>query len=152
MVSAGLGVSAPARHASSILTKSAKFTRFFISTNTIPLNEAALLLDKLLTESIPVVAVFVSPEGSRTILRGFVDNITADDDILVSAIKGKPATSSKLSIPFPGEPLGSDCRFGFGDKREIDESQREELAAKYGDAALVVFLPSGSRLNLLFTP
>jgi hypothetical protein len=123
-----------------------------MSTNIISLTEASLLLDKLVTEPIAVVAFFVSVDGSKTVLRGFVDSITLEDGILISATRGKPNESSTLAVGLPGDPLGADCTFVYGDKRELDESRREELSAKYGDAALSILFPSGSRLNLLFTP
>ena len=103
-----------------------------------------------MTESIPVVAFHKAADGSETILRGFVDSITAEAGLLISGAKGEPGASSTLSVPLPGDHLGVDCRFGYGDKREIEESRREELAAKYGDTVLAIFLPSGSRLSLIF--
>lgn len=122
-----------------------------MSDNKISRDDAALLLNKLLTESTPVVAWCKSGDGPSVVLRGFVDSITFDG-LVISSVKGKPGTSSHLTVPLPGTPLGSECTFLFGDKREIEESTREELASKYGDAALVVLLPSGATLNLLFTP
>jgi hypothetical protein len=118
--------------------------------NEVSLLEASDLLTKLLTESIPVLAFYKSADGSETILRGFVDSITAEAGLLVSGVKGEPGASSTLSVPLPGDRLGADCRFGYEDKRVIEESRREGLAAKYGDTALVIFLPSGSRLSLMF--
>jgi hypothetical protein len=123
-----------------------------MNTNTISRDEAALLLSKLLNESTPVVAWFTSKNGPTVVLRGFVESITFENGLLISSVRGRPGTSSTLVVPLPGDPLGSECSFMFGDKREIEDSRREELANKYGDAALIVLLPSGARLNLLFTP
>jgi hypothetical protein len=119
-----------------------------MSNTPIQYNDGILLTKKLLAESIPVVARLASLDGSETGLRGFVDSITFLNGLVGSAVKGSPSTSSHFKVPLPGNPIASECQFFYGDKREIEETKREELAERYGDAVLTIMLPSGSRLNL----
>jgi hypothetical protein len=119
-----------------------------MSKHSISLEDAALLLKKLTTEAIPVTAFFVSADGSQTKLLGFVDSVTAEVGLVVCGTQGRPSDSSCLRVPIEG------ADFLFGDKREmkVEHSLREELASRYGEAVLKMNLPSGSVLNLLFTP
>ena len=88
-----------------------------MSDNKISRDDAALLLNKLLTESTPVVALCKSGDGPSVVLPGFVDSITFENGLVISSVKGKPATSSHVTVPLPGTPLGSACTFMFGDRR-----------------------------------
>jgi hypothetical protein len=126
-----------------------------MSTNIISLDDARLLLHKLKSESIPVVAFFAAVDGSTVVLPGFVSGITSEDGLVISSVRELPLplSASILTVKLPGDPQGSECSFMYGDKREVeDERRREELAGKYGDSGLAILLPSGARLNLLFTP
>jgi hypothetical protein len=122
-----------------------------MSKNEISLEDVGLLINKLMTESIPVIAFFVSREGVQVKFRGFVDSVTAEMGLHLATAKGSPEGSSYLSVPV-GNPVGSGCRFVFGDKRELPEEKREEWVGKLGDSALTILLPFGARLSLFFTP
>ena len=117
-----------------------------MSKNIISWDEAGLLIKKLMTESIPVLAFLVSSDGSQTKLHGFVSSVTAEVGLVVCAEQGKPGTSSSVRVPIVG------AEFLFGDKREMAEDVREELAAKYGEAILMLRLPAGSVFSLIFNP
>ncbi len=117
-----------------------------MSRNVISWDEAALLIKKLMAESIPVIAFFVSADGSHTKLLGFVDSATFDDGLVICGTQGKPTKSSYIRVP-----LADGCECLFGDKREMAEEEgREELAAKYGEAVLMLRLPTDSTLSLFF--
>jgi hypothetical protein len=114
--------------------------------------EAGLLIDKLMRESIPVVAFFVSKENVQVKFRGFVDSVTSAVGLVLCTVQGAPAGSanSYLAIPM-GDPVGTGCKFVYGDKRELPEEKREEWAGRLGEAALSITVPYGARLNLFFT-
>src|SRR5271165_4451853 len=109
-----------------------------MSKNVISWDDAGLLIKKLMVESIPVLAFLVTADGAHAKLSGFVDSVTVDVGLVVCTTQGKPSEGSSLRVPVVrGE-------FLFGDKREMAEDVREELAAKYGEAVLMLCLPSGS--------
>jgi len=116
-----------------------------MSKNIISSEDARLLIKKLMTESIPVLAFLISSEGPHIKLSGFVNGVSAREGLVVCGIQGKPTESSYLRVP-----LEQGCEFLFGDKREMEESVREPLAAKYGDSVLMFRFPSGSVLGLFF--
>jgi len=116
-----------------------------MSKNEISLDEAGRLLYKLMTESIPVLAFFVSESGADTHLYGFVDSITDELGLVISSTQGAPSISSTLGVPM-GNPVGTGCRFSLG------SATNEDLALKFGNTALSVRLPSGAHLTLFFTP
>ena len=126
-----------------------------MSSSIIPLVDARLLLNKLMSEAIPVVAFFAAVDGSTVVLPGFVSGTKSEDGLVISSVRDLPLplSASILTVKLPGDPPGSECSFMYGDKREVeDERRREELAGKHGDSGLAILLPSGARLNLLFTP
>jgi hypothetical protein len=115
-----------------------------MSKNVISRDEAGLLIKKLMTESIPVIAFLVTAEGAHSRLRGFVDSVTLDVGLVVCTEQGSPSKGSAIRVPIAGG------EFLFGDKRETAEDVREELAEKYGEAVLMLQLPSGSFFSLIF--
>jgi hypothetical protein len=119
-----------------------------MSKNIISWDEAGLLINMLITESIPVLAFLVTADGAHCKFRGFVASATLDVGLVVCAEQGSPDTSASLRVPIVGG------EFLFGDKREMDEPEnvREELAARYGEAVLMLSLPSGSIFSLMFNP
>ncbi len=116
--------------------------------NEISVNEAGLLVDKLMQESIPVIAYFVR-DGIQVKMRGFVDTATSDVGLVIVAKQGSLPTGY-LTVP-TGTPVGSGCTFAYGDKRELPEQTRDELAERLGDAVLIINPPSGGQLRLFFT-
>ena len=117
--------------------------------NEISLSEAGLLINKLMRKSIPVVAYYIR-HGVQTKVRGFVDRVTAEGELVVVA-KQHSGPLGYLAVPI-GAPLGNGCRFRFGDKREIPEETRNELAGKLGEAVLIIYLPERGQLRLFFNP
>jgi hypothetical protein len=117
-----------------------------MSKNVISWDDAGLLIKKLMVESIPVLAFLVTADGAHAKLYGFVDSVTVDVGLVVCPTPGKPSEGSSLRVPVVGG------EFLFGDKREMAEDVREELAAKYGEAILMLRLPSGSVFSLIFNP
>ena len=107
---------------------------------------AALLLKKLGTESIPVVASLVSAQGLHAKIFGFIGSVPTDGcGIVISGTKGQLDESPFLRVQI------RNARFKYGDKREFDDVPRHQGVSNYGDAILVAELPSGSSLTLTFT-
>jgi hypothetical protein len=106
--------------------------------------EAGLLLQHLMKGAIPVLAFFTSGDGVIARLYGFVDSITAEAGLLISATQGMPAMSSMLAVPI-GTPAGTGCGFFLA------KAPDERLEMKYGDTALIVRPSSGGHLSIFFT-
>jgi hypothetical protein len=104
---------------------------------------AGLLLDHLMKDAIPVLAVFTSESGAVSKLYGFVDSISAQAGILISSTQGTPSISSTIAAPI-GNPAGTGCRFS------LEDAPDAELKLKYGDTCLVVHR-SGEVLMIFFT-
>jgi hypothetical protein len=95
-----------------------------------------------------VVAYFVQA-GVQVKMRGLVESVTAADG-LVLVVKELETPVSYLVVPL-GSPVGAGCTFAYGDKRELPEQTREDLAEKLGDAVLIVNSPDGGQLRLFFS-
>lgn len=117
--------------------------------NEISLNEAGLLINKLMQESIPVIAYFVR-DGVQVKLRGFVNSVTSDVGLVVVERQGSIPVGY-LTVPI-GTPVGNGCVFAYGDKRELPEQTSDELAEKLGEAVLIICPSNGGQLRLFFTP
>ena len=115
-----------------------------MSKNEISLAEAGRRLNKLMAESIPILAFFVSESGADAHLYGFVDSITAEGGLVISSTQGMPSVSSTISVPI-GDPVGTGCKFVLGNATDAD------FALQFGDTALGVLLPSGDVLTIFFT-
>lgn len=120
-----------------------------MSKNEISAIEADLLLRKLMDEAIPVIGFYASREGVQARLRGYVEAITEVMGLQLATNQDAPETRSHFSLPM-GSPVGSGCRFLYGDKQELPESVREEWAGELGDMALTILLPYRARLTLFF--
>jgi hypothetical protein len=114
-----------------------------MSKNEISSTDAGNLLSKLMTESIEVVAYFVSPDGSDCKMRGFVIGI-GEGVVLIGSEKEKP--ESFLTVPFSG-----DFTCVYRETRESPEEDRERLKESYGESALSFVFARGARLSLFFT-
>lgn len=120
-----------------------------MSKNEISLDEARLLILKLIEESIPVVAYYIR-NGVQAKVRGFVNSVSAEVGLVVVA-KQDSTPVGYLAVPI-GAPAGEGCRFRYGDKRELPEATRDEWAEKLGEAVLIIYLPGGGELRLFFNP
>ena len=116
--------------------------------NEISPSEAGLLLDKLLKESVPVIAYFIR-DGVQVKMPGFVDRVKSGVGLVVVA-KQDSIPVGYLTVPI-GIPVGNGCTFAYGDTRELPEQTRDELA-KLGEAVLIIYTPDGGQLRLFFTP
>lgn len=101
-----------------------------MSKNEISPDEAGLLIHKLMQKSIPVVAYYIR-NGVQAKVRGFVDSVT-DEVGLVVVAKQDSVPVGYLAVPI-GVPVGHECRFRYGEKRELPKETRDELADKLGE-------------------
>jgi len=111
-------------------------------------SDAIGLLSKLLSERIPLQVFFASPSGTQVSMSGFVDSMTRDNGLVISA-SGPPVDVARGYVNF--FPFGRNCDFWYGDKREVPAESLPSTEAR-GDSALMFTLPaSGERFVLFFT-
>ena len=116
--------------------------------NTISFEDGCRLLDKLFSEQAPVYAMLVQPSGSHARVTGRVDSISEETGLIISTSRPPSSGAAVISLPL----FNRDCVFNFGDKRDVPDDKREELAAKFGDTMLCLrFLDSDEVLILTFT-
>lgn len=116
----------------------------------ISLPEAADLLEKLLSERIPLKALFASTSsGARMQISGFVDSAMRANGLIVS-VSGPPIDVNRGWIH--AFPFDRECEFWYGEKREFPEEVRLLLSDSIGESTLVMRFPqSGEVLALFFT-
>jgi hypothetical protein len=119
-----------------------------MSKHIISAEDAGILLLKLFDERILVRAVLLFPCGTRVTFSGFVDSITEEVGLVLSLTRPPSDGAATISIPF----FDRECEFLYGDKRELPEDEREELADKYGDSVLSLDFADGLFVGLIFTP
>ena len=109
--------------------------------------EAADLLNKLLSEHVPVQAFFFSNTGTRISLFGFVDSVTRDNGVVVS-VSGPPIDLARGYFNFL--PFDNGCEFWYGEQRELPPESRP--IESRGESCLSFKLPnSGEQVALFFT-
>lgn len=119
-----------------------------VAVSQISLREAADLIEKLLSERVPLRGFFVSPSGTRIVLPGFVDSATSEHGLVIS-VSGPPLDASKGWMNV--RPFDRECEFEYGEKRELPE-EIQSLSETYGESCLVIrFLDCGELFVLFFT-
>lgn len=109
--------------------------------------EAGDLLGKLFTERISVQAFFFSRSGTRVSFVGFVDSVTCDKGVAVSA-SGPPIDLARGYLAFM--PFNAGCEFWYGEQRELPPEIQQSLSA--GESCLLFKLPEfGEQVALFFT-
>ncbi len=112
----------------------------------ISLRDAAGLVEKLLSERVPVRAFFISAFGTRILLPGFVSSATVEKGLFISAPDGSIERGFLNTRAF-----NRDCDFAYGDQRELPPEIRD-LAETRGESCLLMFFrDSMERLALFFT-
>jgi hypothetical protein len=115
--------------------------------NIISPDDAAGLLDKLLSEQLPIRALFLSSTGFRCRINGRVDSVTPESGLVISVARPPSTGNAFLSVS-----LNRDCEFRFGDTRDLPEDERDEMGEKYGDTILAIrFLDTEDFLFMTFT-
>jgi hypothetical protein len=113
----------------------------------ISLSAARDLLSKLLSERIPLRALFVSPSGVRSLMPGFVDSISQHNGLGISE-SGPPIDVTRAF--FNLRPL-IECTFWYGERRELAEEIRASLPVGSDDeSALSIRLPQSEEVLTLF--
>jgi len=116
--------------------------------NEISVGEADLILEKLYSEAVPVVAYYVR-DGVKVMRHGVVTGVSPEVGLTVADEESVPLYDY-LAVSL-GAPLGAGCTFWYGDKRELSDENRAEMAEKLGDAALLIQCPDGGHLRLYFS-
>jgi hypothetical protein len=111
----------------------------------ISLEDADLILDKLISERVPLVAFLSTPSGLYAKLSGFLDSKTDEVGLVISVARPPSAGVAYFEVP------AAKCEFLYGEVREFPELQKD-FADKYGESALIVRFPrTGELLRLFFT-
>jgi hypothetical protein len=116
--------------------------------NEISIGEADLLLEKLYSEAVPVVAYYVH-DGMKVMRHGVVTGLSPEVGLTVADKETVPLYDY-LAVSL-GSPTGASCTFWYGDKRELPEETRADTVEKLGDAVLAIDCPDGGRLRLYFS-
>jgi hypothetical protein len=90
----------------------------------ISLSDTKDLLSKLLAEKVPVRVFANSSCGIRADLTGFVDSLTHELGVMVSA-SGLPIDVSRGFVRF--RPFDMPCAVTYGEQRELPPEVRESL-------------------------
>lgn len=107
--------------------------------------DARSILDKLISERLPLVAFLSTPSGVYAKLSGFLDAVTDELGLVISVTRPPSAGPGYFEIP------AAKCEFLYGETREFPELQKD-FADKYGESALIVRFPrTGELLRLFFT-
>jgi hypothetical protein len=112
----------------------------------ISLRDADSLIDKLLTERIPLHAYFTSSSGAEARISGFVDSKNSDGTIVVST-SGLPLKADKGYLRF--WVAGSETAIWYGEKRELPDDLKP-LADTFGESALTFDIREFNERALLF--
>lgn len=100
----------------------------------ISLRDAASLVEKLVSERIPLQALFISFSGARVLLPGFIDSATVAKGLFIS-VSGPPADPECGFLNV--RAFDETCAFTYGDKRELPEAMRA-LATEHGESCLLI--------------
>jgi hypothetical protein len=111
------------------------------------LSDAKDLLSKLLAEKIPVRVFAASSCGILADLTGFVDSITNEEGVIVSA-SGPPVDVSRGYVRF--RPFDTPCAVTYGEQRELPPEVRDTLTRVSGQSCLL-FTFAVDWLGLFFT-
>jgi hypothetical protein len=104
------------------------------------------LLKKLLDERVPLVAFLRSPSGPEARLPGFIDSLTRDNGLAISA-SGPPIDPNCGFIRV--FPFDEKCSFWYGEKRGLAEPF-QHLSERYGESVLIMGFPGTSQTFALF--
>jgi hypothetical protein len=116
---------------------------------TISIGEADLLLEKLYSEAIPLVACYVR-EGVKVMRHGVVTGLSPEVGLTVADKDSGPVMHDYLAVSL-GSPTGTGCRFWYADKRELSDENRAEIVENLGAAVLTIECADGGRLQLYFS-
>jgi NADPH-dependent 2,4-dienoyl-CoA reductase/sulfur reductase-like enzyme len=118
--------------------------------NAISVGEADLILEKLYSEAVPVVAYYVRA-GVKVMRHGIVTGVSPEFGLVVSDDKESVVQYDYLAISL-GSPTGASCTFWYGDVRELpDETSRAETVEKLGESVLLIECGDGGKLRLYFS-
>ena len=116
----------------------------------ISLSETTDLLSKLFEERIRLQVFVISDSRTRVSFWGFVDSITREDGVTISA-SGPPIDLMQGYVRF--FPFGDACEFWYGEKRELPPEVQASVAHARGSSCLLFSIrgPFGrERVGLYF--
>ena len=113
-----------------------------MSDNAISFEDGRRLLDKLLSEQIPIYAMLVLPTRTTCRVTGRVAGITRDPGLLISVDRPPSKGSATLAVPF----FDRECEFTV---RDLPENKRAEISADFGDTILCLNFPDADEFLIL---
>ncbi len=113
--------------------------------------EALDLLDKLVSERIPLLASLKTPSGVRMRALGFVEAATQAHGIVVCNTLPSVTADMFFVVPFVANGVERPCEFNYGEKHELDPVIAEMLPGEPEDSVLTLrFSDTGETLCLVF--
>jgi hypothetical protein len=104
------------------------------------------LIHRLMSESIPLIALFTNREHVVSKLYGFVGSVTPEVGMVFAAQTDAQSESSSIRIPFL---LG--CKYFLEEASDLPGKSREEVELRYGNMSALMTTLAGSRLMIFFT-
>jgi hypothetical protein len=112
-----------------------------MSDNIIPPEEGGLVLHRLITEQLPIVAFFVTADGSfRAIVRGFVNSFTQNGGLAICALSA-PDKPIPATLEFSHDLVVAST-YRYSDDTETPK----ELEVGSG---LSIEMPNGNNLTIM---
>lgn len=111
--------------------------------------EADLILEKLYSESVPVLAYYVR-DGVKVMRHGVLTAV-GEHGVVVADKGASEPVMDYLAIKIGFSSDGTVCTFWYGDHRDMPADKRTELTEILGDTVLAFYCPDGGQLNLYFS-
>jgi hypothetical protein len=116
--------------------------------NELSIGEADLILEKLYSEAIPVVAYY-RRDGVKVMRHGIVTGVSPELGAVIADKESIPLYDY-LAV-WLGSPTGTSCTFWYGDVRELPDEEKAETLEKLGESALLIECADGGKLTLYFS-
>lgn len=111
----------------------------------ISVKEADLIIEKLYSESIPVIAYY-RREGVKVMRHGLLVGV-GDHGVTIADAQ----TDGKPLMDYLAVYMASGTTFWYGDQRDMPTETRMEMTEIVADSVLAFCCPDGGQLNLYFS-
>jgi hypothetical protein len=117
--------------------------------NEISPGETQLLIDKLCSESVAVVATYMR-HGVKVMKRGVVTGVSDEHGMVVAPAGTTEPFTDYLAV-WLGSPVGDGCKFEYDNQRILPEAERSGVVEKLGDSCLIIHCGDGGKLQVYFS-
>jgi hypothetical protein len=116
--------------------------------NIISAADADLLLHKIFSDKLLVLAFFISPSGTKLAFSGFIDSVTGKEGLVISPKPPASVNSGFFSIRL----FDQSVEYIYSEASEIPKEERGQFDGAYGESVLIMrFLDRNDLLALFFT-